>query len=58
MVGLGLWLGIGLSLYFCTVMLIQDKQNMLMQEHLLLGKITTTVFDHFLRLLSYIAVYM
>ncbi len=35
MVGLGLGVGIGLSLYFCTVMLIQDKQNMLIQEHLL-----------------------
>ncbi len=42
-VGLGLGVGIGLSLYFWKVMLIQDQQNMLIQEHVLLGKITATV---------------
>ncbi len=44
-----LWVGVGtgLSLYFWTVMLIQDQQNMLIQEHVLLGKITATEIKSF-----------
>ncbi len=36
----------GLNLCFWTVMLIQDQQTMLIQGHVLLGKITATVCTH------------
>ncbi len=41
-VGLGLGVGIGLDLCFWTVILFQDQQKMLIQEHVWLGKITAT----------------
>ncbi len=37
-----LGIGIGLDLYFWTIMLIQDQQKMLIWEHVLLAKITMT----------------
>ncbi len=40
---IGLGVGIGLSLYFWTVILIQDQQKMLIQEHVFLGKITANI---------------
>ncbi len=43
MVVLDLGVGIGLSLYFWTVMLIQDQKKMLIQEHVLFRKITATL---------------
>jgi len=43
-VGLGLGVGIGLGLCFWTAMLFQDQQQMQIQEHVLLGKITATTY--------------
>ncbi len=51
-----LGVGIGLNLYFWTVMLIQYQQNILIQEHFLL-KHQNNLFDLWISLSHFVSCY-